>query len=346
MAFGVWNVERTCRSRQAHNPSVSHSQPTMWNGGDRSELGEPVRLYQPIQYAGRVSQGNARVSFIGGVPSYFESDDQVPREHPKCGFCQDPMYLLVQLHVPHVPYAPNPYRMERSVYVFACNKADCWARFFKESPDQLRIGGDVITCVRSQPAPEPQNHLDKAQSDEPMAVSSWGADDEQKVDVEENDWDVEDLDPDVDAQMESMLEAMEVSGAKGIGKKEKKTNVKKPAKVYDSSAPQFKCFEIHQQQEPAAKHVSEAMDDDDVGLSSGNDDKIQKMLEKYMAEEEDEEIISALKGSSKDGGQSRAESDERLPAEDRAMLAFTDRIKRAPRQVLRCAKGGEPLVSW
>jgi hypothetical protein len=64
-----------------------------------------------------------------------------------------------------------------------------------------------------------------------------------------------------------------------------------------------------------------------------------------MEEEDDQEILMALGGGSAGGGGVGREKDERLSAENRALLTFTDRIKRAPRQVVRYAKGGEPMWS-
>jgi len=84
------------------------------------------------------------------------------------------------------------------------------------------------------------------------------------------------------------------------------------------------------------------MDEDDVGMATGSDAKIQAMLARYMAEEDDEEILSSIRGSVGGGG---TEKDEKMPEDDRAMLTFTDRVKRVPRQVLRCAKDGTPIWS-
>ena len=51
-----------------------------------------------------------------------------------------------------------------------------------------------------------------------------------------------------------------------------------------------------------------------------------------------------LKGSTA-GGANGQEVDEDLTEEEMALLRFSDRIKRSPRQVLRYARGGEPLWS-
>lgn len=119
----------------------------------------------------------------------------------------------------------------------------------------------------------------------------------------------------------------------------------------------FPSFELHSLREPPAPFLRCSGDDDDdnVGIGIGgrgsDDRKIQHMLARYMAMEEDEDILAALRGGSATGSNGNAhaggggERDERLSAADRALWTFTDRLKRAPRQVLRYAHGGVPLWS-
>jgi pre-rRNA-processing protein TSR4 len=176
--------------------------------------------------------------------------------------------------------------------------------------------------------------------------SPWGADSKDQDD-DDNDWGVEDGDDDNMENMEAMLQDMEVSGPKGMGAKKKApkkaSSSNSPA---DLNVPRFTCYEIRATQEPGARKVTaQSLDDDDVGIAAaGSDAKIQQMLARYMAEEDDEEILSALRGSAGGGGNG-TEKDERLPEEDRVMLAFNDRVKRSPRQVLRYAKNGTPIWS-
>ena len=76
-------------------------------------------------------------------------------------------------------------------------------------------------------------------------------------------------------------------------------------------------------------------DDDDDVLDDKNDAAVQKLLSKYLKEEDDVDIISAIKGGntlsgSSGGGIRNGEKYERLPPEERAFWAFTNRVKRAP----------------
>ena len=73
------------------------------------------------------------------------------------------------------------------------------------------------------------------------------------------------------------------------------------------------------------------------------------MLPRYLDVEDDEVILSALRGgsiaSNNDNSREGGERYERLPPEERAFLSFTRRLKRAPGQVARYAYGGSPMWS-
>lgn len=319
----------------------------MWkNGSDVNDFGEPVRLYLPIAYKfNGTIQPN--ISVIGGTPSYFENDQHVTRDHASCGICGDAMHLLVQLHVPRTPEGIHQYAVRRSVYLFGCNRASCGRRALEQGGGNFSFGGGgTIACRRSQD-PDQESEVAVAEKEAPEpAKSTWGDDtDAADDDSDDNDWSNvggEDV-----GDMEAMLNNMEISGPKGIGAK-KKPGKKQAANAnssnVDPSIPRFTCFEIRAQQEPAGKKGFDAdiVEEDNIGISSSSDEKIQAMLARYMAEEEDEEILSAIRGSV---GGAATEKDEQLSEGDRAMLTFTDRVKRAPRQVLRYAKNGEPIWS-
>jgi hypothetical protein len=184
------------------------------------------------------------------------------------------------------------------------------------------------------------------------ATTAWAAEDRAAVDdddADNDDWGVEDSSQnDGMDELESKLAAMESSSSSAPSKKtaaSKKKHKKPPTHS-------FPCYELHSLQEPQARRF-EGMDDDDVGVSSAgsDDEKIRQMLARYMAEEEDEGILAVLRGSADvssggvGGDNSGRERDERLSAEDRALLTYTDRLKRSPHQVLRYAYGGIPMWS-
>jgi hypothetical protein len=320
----------------------------MWSGGDDiNDKGESVRLYQPIQYGRKPDQGDPCATFVGGGGRLLD--------RPNCSVCQAGCYLLAQLHVPSIR---GEDRHSRTYQVFACNRSACWASLFQAGP-LCHGGGGVVFC-RSADATTSKSSTSDNRGRQPEAStpfdattttpSSWA--DEEDTQRDGGGWGDAD-DGGLDA-LESKLNAMECKedmperpkNVPAAGKKEEKRKQSPP----DHDA--FPCFELHSLQEPHARRL-EGTDDDDVGIGSGarDNDKIQQMLARYMAEEDDEGILAALRGATNDdfgaggSGSGGKERDERLSAEDRALLTYTDRLKRSPRQVIRYACDGVPLWS-
>ena len=317
----------------------------MWkNGSDVNDFGEPVRLYLPIAYKfnGTIQ---ANTSVIGGTPSYFDNDQHVTRDQASCRICGDAMHLLVQLHVPSTQDGIHQFSVRRSLYLFGCNRASCGRRALEQDGGDFSFGGGgTMVCRRSQDSYRESEVAVIAKETPEPAKSTWADDTVAATDDDDNDWSgVGDEDV---GTMEAMLNNMEISGPKGIGAKKKsvKKHTVSNGGTVDASIPRFTCYEVRAQQEPTGKRGAEAdnTEDDNIGISSSSDEKIQAMLARYMAEEDDEEILSAIRGSV---GWAATEKDEQLSEGDRAMLTFTDRVKRAPRQVLRYAKNGEPIWS-
>ncbi len=348
----------------------------MWtNGDDVNDDGEPVRLYQPIPYRGRLSRGfdNPTISRIGGP--YVS-----PTAEICCSSCQDPLYLLAQLHVPLklvVQKDPSSKILHRIIQVFGCNRASCFLSIFDENNNHHTNfcfdGRGVVACRRfhcpmASTEASTNSTITNITTETPpptmtsSASHAWDAPTDQVAESDwSDDWGVDNDDTNLDMQsIESMVADLEMKNdAANITPKKKTFTKVTPATT--KSKQKLGCFpslELHSLQEPAQRKAEMMTEDDDedddddenVGISSSSDDKIQQMLAKYMAEEDDEEILAALRGttpSSANAGNSRnrRERDERLAPEDRALFAFTDRVKRAPRQVIRYARGGTPMWS-
>jgi pre-rRNA-processing protein TSR4 len=303
----------------------------MWAGGDDwSETGEQVRLFQPTLYARNKAVDPATTSYVGGGHNGDANS-------PHCRICEKQMYLLVHLVVPRrKKEAREQHQQQRYLQVFACNNASCLNRVLSEN--SLCYGGaGVVVCVRTSvngPATTSASNQNKALKKEP-----------------DDDWTVTTDETAVD-DLEAKLAAMEtaLSSKKVSTKPTAKPSTAKAQPTKDGSAYQFPSFPLTSLLEPpAARLTNGAIDDDDVGLSTASisDDKIQAMLAKYISEEEDEGILSMLRGtttSAGDGGGGK-ERDERLSASERALLTYSDRLKRSPRQVLRYAYGGVPMWS-
>jgi pre-rRNA-processing protein TSR4 len=301
----------------------------MWAGGDdlHEEDGRPVRIYQPILYGGsrKPSLDDVACTCVGGPPSPTLC----------CRSCGDELYPLMQLYSS---------QLNRTLQVWACNRLACFRSLFDENGSGGRNvlcygGGSGVVVCRRLPAKESHNAplpvVAPPQSPATI-VNEWTMDHDQEMD-----------------ELESKLAAMETKKGDGAAKPLKESSAYEAVAAPKPSLPRgFPMFELHSLPEPLAPRT--ALDDDDVGMASagrGADDrKIQQMLAQYMAMEDDEEILAALRGTatgahvasrSSVGG----ERDERLSASDRALWTFTDRIKRAPRQVVRYARGGVPLWS-
>jgi len=180
-------------------------------------------------------------------------------------------------------------------------------------------------------------------------------------------------------ELEAMLKDCEMNNYDNI-RKEKESNNKKDlqydvmklsSKKIDSSFSSLNknCFpeydlELFDEPYPMGRKkynvASSGLDDDeddefgyeDVG--AGEDSSIQNILSKYLQEEQDADILAALQKQSSssvattsEGRATAADGEkyEKVPPVQRAFLTFQDRMKRAPRQSVRYAYGGQPLWS-
>ena len=282
----------------------------MWSGNEEcNDEGQPVRLYQPIQYGGsNVRSDDPTASFIGGPASTSR----------KCPCCKQHLVTLAQLHIPAT---------ERTLRVEACNSASCFRTLFEKS--KFHFGGNgVVACdrlVAKKNATGPEK---------PSVVV------ESKVETKSNtvdDWDISESGMD---DLEAKLAAMEAGGPKEpVVKEPKPSSVSKKSDDIQSALPKMA---LHSIQEPPARTVS--ADPRDVGLHGTSNLKIEEMLARYLEDEEDQDIVQMLKGSGPNGAGGQ-EPDQDLTEDEMALLKFSDRLKRSPRQVIRYAYGGEPLWS-
>ena len=340
----------------------------MWkNGDDWNDNGDRVRLYQPIAYSSgrQFSREDPTCSYIGGSAT-ATIESSTPLSY--CAQCQEPMdAVLLQLHIPS---------REQTYRVLGCNSAKCVNRIFcgNNNKDEEDVqapfsvgGGGVFYCwkmdAKNTDIPENIDMGAPPKKEEQVALPPPV----EKKEPQTDEWNLDDSDDEQD--LEQQIAAMELKQQEQENQPQRpKPNThsthKKSNPSEKSSSNGLPCFELHSLLEPPGKTKTadddEDDDEDDDGPTGGGASseaaKIQEMLAKYMAEEEDEEILNALRGStatgSGGGGKGKGkgkfkgqEKDERLNAADRALLAFTNRIKRSPRQVVRYAPNGMPLWS-
>jgi len=361
----------------------------MWsNVQDTNSDGESILLLQPIDNRSnkhKSKQSSPSSSYIGGVPRYHENDTLVPASigigstttNPQCSKCNKSMYLLLQLHAPVDDY-------DRSLYVFGCNNSACHS--YKNESDETNtikrfhpcIGIDgPLRCFRSQTSWATPASTDTTDTSS-KAVSSSKV---KKVDLVDNDWGIGDDDnanggwgdngdddwgggnSDKDVSMNDLEDMLTKCEMQSTSKKIEREQQQQAAKASqpsskDSSkstdkvnnAPSFDHHNLEMFNEPHIGNASDSDDEEDVVDSSDVD----QMLSRYLDMEEDEEILSVLKGGDTNNSSSNNNNDkgggggeryERLPPDERALLAFTNRLNCAPNQVARYAYGGTPLWS-
>lgn len=308
----------------------------MWkNNSDISDDGEPIRLYEPIQYKYK-GKRQPNVSWIGGSP--VPSSTEIT-----CNICGNAVPLLVQLYVPSLPNdCHNRSSLDKTFHIFSCNTASCWRKAFAEGSNFCVGGGGIVFCKRWQEETHTKVDLMDRQ-EEKSQVSPWSKKTDVGNGLNDNDWNEDDTATNMD-EVEALLQTMELNGPKGTGQKTKKTPKRNKSANHPTDHFQLACYEIRAVREPASRATGIEDDDDEIGTyKAGSDDKIQQMLDRYMEMEDDPEILSMLRGTSAQGCGN--ETEEQMPEDDRAMLIFTDRLKRSPRQVLRYAKNGTPLWS-
>ena len=248
------------------------------------------------------------------------------------------MYLFVQLRIK--PVEGEAEKNDRFVCLFACPKEECFGQLQFDKGFSSGGQGLVKCMVRSVPV-ENSAEVSKSAAQLPVAPTkaSWYSDD--------NDWGMNDDDNSnaLEEAVAAMEQNLDADGALASLKKQsnKPSKSREKPKSNETLQSGFGCCLLTKQNEPLPARPM--LEEDDVGMGV-SDEKIRNMLARYMAEEEDEDILAALQGTELGGGGGgKGEEDERLSEEDRILRGFQDRLRRVPRQVLRYALGGMPLWS-
>ena len=341
------------------------------------------RRRHKIKINNSVASG-ASSSHAGGLPRYHDGDKLCPPFFLTCTTCNHgPMHLLLQLHAPLDD-------VDRTLYVFGCNNASCHSSASisrgedddtNTSPFRSCIGNGSLRCFRSQRrwpttenlVPSPTSTSKNEKKNNVVEKNDyWDADVDGGWGNEEggnDDWGCGDNTTDLSMDdLESMMNDCEMrtphSNKSSKPPLQPATKVEslpeKPAAIDATvcdAPPSFEHYDLYMINEPLTrKRTGDGVDSDDDEEDdvdgSGNIDvsKVEQMLSRYLDVEEDEAILSALRGgsiasnndNSLEGGGERY---ERLPPEERAFLSFTSRLKRAPGQVARYAYGGSPMWS-
>jgi len=272
------------------------------------------------------------------------------------------MYLLLQLHAPVDDY-------DRSLYVFGCNNNACHS--YRDESDDTNtikrfhpcIGIDSpLRCFRSQTSWTATADSSKTVSSSKtknvdLVDNDWGLDDDNASGGwgddgdDDDDWGGDNTDKDVSMNdLEDMLTKCEMqSSSKKIEQKQQPQTAKasqpsskdsdKSMNKQVNNAPSFEYYDLDMFNEPYSSQTNDSDDEEDDGNVDSS--RVDQMLSRYLDMEDDEEILSVLKGGDTNNSSSNDNNDkggggeryERLPPEERALLAFTNRLKCAPNQV-------------
>ena len=375
----------------------------MWATNNRgndilNEKGQPIRLFVPSFYQGGETRGIGRrqdtdwsISTIGGPGTI---------DHQVCSQCPQPLVQLLQFAIPNNnnnKYS-NPDATRESWVIQACNSSSCFSKIFQGEPgsakkhdgsQQFAIGGKgIVVCQKvdfstvalsSQDVTVKEEMVDRKSEDaacDDKDVNDW----EMSPEEEESGTAMADEDDGLDDLEEKLASIETTSASIDITKKTKRklqsnhsyqsqslvgSNTNGDNIIDELTADHhLPCFKLSEVREsPAARPSVAVSDPDDVGLSTDSQDHIQRMLQKYMEEEEDMALVQmlqqeqenseffegdpfssskkSLKGQNNELGE---EEDEPLSSAERTLYQYLDRLKRLPSQVVRCAPGG--VLMW
>ena len=329
-------------------------------------------------------------SHIGGLPRFHDDDPWLSAadyDQLSCARCDGPLHLLLQLHAPLDAVDRTLYVFGCNRVSCHAGSASGDAEGDDADLDRFRaclgraVGGE-LRCVRSQRPWEGARSTEDVASprDAPGDTSKsnkWGLDDGSDwEDDGDNDWGTGDGTsaedgPDVSMDdLETMLTRCEMSFATKEPKQATTSQtplISAPTPDAESSTianphpqkahapPSFRHIDLLMVDEPPASKGDGDSDDEDgsdEGFSNVDSSKVDRLLSRYLETEDDEEILSCLRGgggaSSNDGNRGRdggGERYERLPPDERAFSAFARRLQRLPGQVARYAYSGVPLWS-
>jgi hypothetical protein len=311
--------------------------------------------------------------------------DEKKHQQPICGICQQEMYLILQMYAPVDGFdrtmmvfgCNNASCIHSAMQQSSENNPD------SDNSGAFRFcsgGKGVIRCIRSQRnqgtrvSVSVSNNEKKETKEKKAPESTWDdgmewdntdGGDWGEVNDGSNSWGVGDDNGDDKSttsmdDLEAMLAAMESKDKEEQEPDNKKTVEKQPQKTVASAKDSgtgnvqvkaFPRYDLDVYDEPilAKRFGEEEGDSDDDDAVVTNDAEIQNLLSKYLKEEDDNYILSAIKGGagnpSSGGGGVSGEKYEKAPPDERAFLAFTNRVKRAPKQSARYTYGGFPLWS-
>lgn len=353
-----------------------------------------VLLLEPISTKPNTKEKvDPKASYLGGSPSFYPDDTNISCAIPTCSKCNQVMNQIIQIYAPleglertlYIFGCNNAACLSDTLEVEGIN---CSCATGNDAENyRFHVGGaGVFKCLRSQTikleedteasfGQEGTDSIDKnknlsSEEENECGGGGWGAaDDEDRGwgDMTDNGWgnsfsadeDKSANDNDMN-ELEAMLSAIEAGNDNKVsssGKRRRKKEADEKqneqigtiAKEFDNCFPRY---DLDVYEEPEC-HDDDDSDEEDIVVTSKESD-VQKLLAKYLKEEEDSEIVSAINnpcGNNKggyggaNGNDNTGEKYERFPPLEKAFMTFTSRVRRAPKQCARYAYAQQPIWS-
>lgn len=353
-----------------------------------------VLLLEPISSKPNAKEKvDPKASYLGGSPSFYPDDTKISCAIPKCSKCNQVMNQIIQIYAPLEGLERTLYIFGCNTAACLSDTLevegiDCSGATGNDAENyRFHLGGaGVFKCLRSQTikAEEDINASDVHEGtdaiDKNRNLSSgeenesggggWGATDDEDGgwgDMTDNDWgnscsvDEDESANDKDMnELEAMLSAIEAGNDKKVSlsgktRRKKQTDDKQNehiGTIAKNIGNFFPRYDLDVYEEPKCNDDDDS-DEEDIVITSKESD-VQKLLAKYLKDEEDSEIISAIKnpcGNNKggnggtNGNDNAGEKYERLPPLEKAFMTFTSRVRRAPKQCARYAYAQQPIWS-
>lgn len=322
-----------------------------------------VELAEPGKKLAESLWRDPTLSKIGGTAAWFSSATRLAGGNLTCARCSSRLYLVAQV------YAPTNIR--RSLCVFGCNKAVCsstsegWRCIRTQEPENNKDDSKYVASAVDEPRTDvstiEQSVLPVGLNVTDKTTDSWTnglATGDDWADDSNLDGDWGEIETASTHKNDHIDEALSILLASK--EREKVSSIKPPPPL--PTVVKHTKLELHAERGVMPSHVFPAYQLDFYpepwdAHNGAVDDAVDEKLQKYLAEEEDPALVELIKdamakgsskgtsGKTKKGGKKGAEGEhyERTPAKVKAMIKFSDRLKRAPKQVVRYACGGLPL---
>lgn len=292
-----------------------------------SRAEDSALLLQPILYGEREPSDQC----IGG--------ETLPGSSFRCEVCGEvSTQSLARFRSKGASLNQHQQQEHRILHVVACTKASCWNSLFEDlEGGNICLGGKGVLSCTTHFAAEPitTTSLKSTKNDEWSGQACRNVNADTGMDME---------------SLETQLAAIEGPSFDNGRNRNHTSNHQvidqRPQSLSLNQASVFPRYELYTIKEPNAPR-STITNTRSQHQKYKDSDKIQAMLDRYLADETDESIRSALEASQTRQTNVCSDVDycleDEAPTADKVLHDYKERLYRAPRQVIRV--GGTPLWS-